>query len=384
MDGRLLGALWKIIVANIVLSGDNAVVIAMACRNLSAKYRTARSSWAAPAPRPAHLFCAVIGLLLGVPYLKLVGGALLLWIGVKLMADEEGEADIKAHENLWAAIWTIVVADAVMSLDNAIAIAAAAKGNFTLIVIGLVISIPIIVFGATLISSCSTAFTGWAWWARADRLDRRRSDGGRRRRDVAGRRQACRDDRARHDPPGSTLTAACELSRRACSLIGLSWRAARHARKPGLIAGGDATRLLPPRGRRKTAPHLKKEVRDRGRAVVATRGAGALCHPAVAKPRPAASPSRKAPRRSPFQRDRDRIIHSTAFRRLKHKTQVFVDHEGDHYRTRLTHSLEVAQIARTSAARCASTKISPRPWRWPTTSATRRSAMPARRRCTPR
>jgi predicted tellurium resistance membrane protein TerC len=100
----------------------------------------------------------VIGVLLGVPYLKLVGGALLLWIGVKLMAEEEGEADIKAHENLWAAIWTIVVADAVMSLDNAIAIAAAAKGNFSLIVIGLVISIPIIVFGATLISKLLDRF----------------------------------------------------------------------------------------------------------------------------------------------------------------------------------------------------------------------------------
>jgi YjbE family integral membrane protein len=142
-------ALWKIIVANIVLSGDNAVVIALACRNLSDKYRNrAIFLGSAGAIVLRIIFCAVIGLLLGVPYLKLVGGALLLWIGVKLVAEEEGEADIKAHENLCA----------VMSLDNAIAIAAAAKGNFTLIVIGLVISIPIIVFGATLISKLLDRF----------------------------------------------------------------------------------------------------------------------------------------------------------------------------------------------------------------------------------
>jgi YjbE family integral membrane protein len=146
-------ALWKIIVANIILSGDNAVVIAMACHNLSDKYRRPAIIFGSTGAIVLRIvFCAVIGLLLEVPYLKLVGGVLLLWIGVKLVVEEEEEAHIKAHENVWAAIWTIIVADAVMSLDNAIAIAAAARGDFTLIVIGLIISIPIIIVGATLIS----------------------------------------------------------------------------------------------------------------------------------------------------------------------------------------------------------------------------------------
>jgi YjbE family integral membrane protein len=146
-------ALWKIIIANIILSGDNAVVIAMACHNLSDKYRRPAILFgSAGAIVLRIIFCAVIGLLLGIPYLKLVGGALLFWIGVKLVVQEEEGADIKAHDNIWAAVWTIIVADAVMSLDNAIAIAAAARGDFTLIVIGLVISIPIIIVGATLIS----------------------------------------------------------------------------------------------------------------------------------------------------------------------------------------------------------------------------------------
>jgi YjbE family integral membrane protein len=146
-------ALWKIIIANIILSGDNAVVIAMACHNLSDKYRKPAIFFGSAGAIVLRIvFCAVIGYLLSVPYLKLVGGALLFWIGVKLVVEEEDDADIKAHDNIWAAIWTIIVADAVMSLDNAIAIAAAAKGDFTLIVIGLVISIPIIIVGATLIS----------------------------------------------------------------------------------------------------------------------------------------------------------------------------------------------------------------------------------------
>lgn len=146
-------ALWKIIVANVILSGDNAVVIAMACHNLSDKYRRPAIFFgSAGAIVLRIIFCAIIGLLLDVPFLKLVGGALLFWIGIKLVLQEDEDANIKAHENIWAAIWTIIVADAVMSLDNAIAIAAAARGDFTLIVIGLVISIPIIVLGATLIS----------------------------------------------------------------------------------------------------------------------------------------------------------------------------------------------------------------------------------------
>lgn len=152
-------ALWKIIVANIILSGDNAVVIAMACHNLSEKYRRPAILFGSAGAIVLRIvFCAIIGYLLSVPYLKLVGGALLLWIGVKLVLQEEDEANIKAHDNIWAAIWTIIVADAVMSLDNAIAIAAAARGDFTLIVIGLVISIPIIIVGATLISKLLDRF----------------------------------------------------------------------------------------------------------------------------------------------------------------------------------------------------------------------------------
>lgn len=152
-------ALWKIIVANIILSGDNAVVIAMACHNLSEKYRRPAILFGSAGAIVLRIvFCAIIGYLLSVPYLKLVGGALLLWIGVKLVLEEEDEANIKAHDNIWAAIWTIIVADAVMSLDNAIAIAAAARGDFTLIVIGLVISIPIIIVGATLISKLLDRF----------------------------------------------------------------------------------------------------------------------------------------------------------------------------------------------------------------------------------
>jgi YjbE family integral membrane protein len=151
------GAFWlavgKIMFANIILSGDNAVVIAMACRNLPDRQRVRAVFFGSLGAIVLRIiFCAIVGLLLGVPYLKLAGGLLLLWIGVKLVTQEDESADVKAHASLWAAISTVIIADAVMSLDNAIAIAAAARGNFPLIVIGLLLSIPIIVLGAQLIS----------------------------------------------------------------------------------------------------------------------------------------------------------------------------------------------------------------------------------------
>jgi YjbE family integral membrane protein len=150
------GALWKIIVANVILSGDNAVVIALAAHGLEERLR-----------RPAILigslgaivmliiFCGVVNFLLTIPYLKLVGGALLLWIGVKLLAEgeEESEGKIEAHGTLLAAVGTITLANTVMSLDNAIAMAAAARGDMTMIIIGLVISVPVIMLGAALIAS---------------------------------------------------------------------------------------------------------------------------------------------------------------------------------------------------------------------------------------
>jgi YjbE family integral membrane protein len=146
-------AVLEIITVNILLSGDNAVVIALACRNLSPKRRRQGILWGvlgAIGLRIGLTFFAMT--LLANPYLKLIGGALLLWIGVKLVAEEdEGDHKVKASDRLMSAIWTIIVADLIMSLDNVMAVAAAAKGSVPLIVFGLVISIPIVIIGAQVI-----------------------------------------------------------------------------------------------------------------------------------------------------------------------------------------------------------------------------------------
>ena len=152
-------ALSQIILINIVLSGDNAVVIALACRSLPAhqqKKAIIFGSVGAIVLRLILTFFAVY--LLSLPYLKLVGAALLLWIGVGLLKGDDDDEDIEGNSGLWAAVKTIVIADLVMSLVNGIGVAAAAKGNITLLVLGLVISIPLIIFGSTLILKLMTRF----------------------------------------------------------------------------------------------------------------------------------------------------------------------------------------------------------------------------------
>lgn len=152
-------ALSQIILINIVLSGDNAVVIALACRSLpphQQKKAIMFGSVGAIVLRVVLTFFAVY--LLSLPYLKLIGAALLLWIGIGLLKGDDGEENMEGHSNLAAAIKTIVIADLVMSLDNVIGVAAAAKGNVALLVIGLVISIPLIIFGSSMLLKVMTRF----------------------------------------------------------------------------------------------------------------------------------------------------------------------------------------------------------------------------------
>jgi YjbE family integral membrane protein len=152
-------ALFQIILINIVLSGDNAVVIALACRSLPPQQQKKAilfGSIGAIVLRLVLTFFAVY--LLEQPYLKLIGAALLLWIGIGLLKGDDEDSDLEGHSGLMAAIKTIVIADLVMSLDNVIGVAAAAKGNVPLLVIGLVISIPLIIFGSTLILKLMTRF----------------------------------------------------------------------------------------------------------------------------------------------------------------------------------------------------------------------------------
>ncbi len=145
-------ALGAIIWVNLLLSGDNAVVIALAARSLPAHQQKKAVMWGAGAAIVMRIVLTIFAVqLLTLPWLKLVGSLLLFWIGVKLLVQEDGGDDISASDNLMAAIKTILIADLVMSLDNVIAVAAAAGGSLTLLILGLAISIPLVIFGATLL-----------------------------------------------------------------------------------------------------------------------------------------------------------------------------------------------------------------------------------------
>ena len=144
--------LLKIIGVNIILSGDNAVVIALAARSLPAKQQKAAIFWGSGAAVVMRIILTIFAVaLLTLPWLKIVGSLLLFWIGVKLLVPEEDTEDVNASDNLISAIKTILIADLVMSLDNVIAVAAAAGGSYALLILGLAISIPLVIFGATLL-----------------------------------------------------------------------------------------------------------------------------------------------------------------------------------------------------------------------------------------
>lgn len=143
----------EIVWVNIVLSGDNAVVIALACRGLPPHLRrTGMIAGAGVAVALRIVFTILITALLATPFVKIVGGILLLWIGAKLLVDPDEDAHAVApNDRLWGAIRTVAVADAVMSLDNVLAIAAVARGSTFLLVLGLLISVPLIVAGAAIL-----------------------------------------------------------------------------------------------------------------------------------------------------------------------------------------------------------------------------------------
>ncbi|HET9616414.1 MAG TPA: TerC family protein [Pseudolabrys sp.] len=156
----------QVIWINILLSGDNAVVIALACRGLPPKERL----WgmiigAGFASVLLILFTGIVSVLLTLPYLKLAGALLLLWVAIKLLAPQahDAEGTPEAAEDLWRAVRIVVIADIVMSLDNVIAVAAVAKGDYVLLTLGLAVSIPMVIAGSAIILALLERFPILIW-----------------------------------------------------------------------------------------------------------------------------------------------------------------------------------------------------------------------------
>ncbi len=158
MDISLLStsAFWisvgQIILIDILLGGDNAVVIALACRKLPAEQRKKGIFWGVTGAIVLRIILIFFALqLLALPFLKLAGGLMLFWIGAQLMQGGDDDHDVAGATSLFGAIKTIIVADAVMSVDNVIAVAGAARGDIVLVAFGILVSIPIIVWGSQLV-----------------------------------------------------------------------------------------------------------------------------------------------------------------------------------------------------------------------------------------
>src|SRR3954464_1516446 len=159
---KILQIIW----INVILSGDNAVVIALACRGLPGRRRRMGMVLGAGVAVVLRIiFTLPVAALLSTPFLKIAGGLLLFWIAVKLLVEDEDDQEGKIGETdrLWHAVRTIAIADAVMSLDNVLAIAAIAQGSWFLLVLGLAISIPLIVAGAALIMALLSRFPIFVW-----------------------------------------------------------------------------------------------------------------------------------------------------------------------------------------------------------------------------
>jgi len=145
-------ALLAIVVIDLVLAGDNAIVIGLAARNLPKEQQKKVIFWGTfGAIAIRSLLTLAVVWLLQIPGLLLIGGALLIWIAYKLLVEEKQHDHVTAGANLWAAVKTIIIADTVMGLDNVLAVAGAAHGHFFLVLLGLLISVPIVIWGSTLI-----------------------------------------------------------------------------------------------------------------------------------------------------------------------------------------------------------------------------------------
>ncbi|MGG4266767.1 TerC family protein [Peribacillus simplex] len=151
LTGEFISGLLAIIMIDLVLAGDNAILIGLAARKLSKEQQKKVIIWGAVGAIVIRIIATLlVVVILNVPGLHLIGGLLLVWIAYKLLIDEE-EHDLKPADSMWAAIKTIIIADALMGLDNVLAVAGASHGNFTLVVIGLLVSIPVVMYGSTLI-----------------------------------------------------------------------------------------------------------------------------------------------------------------------------------------------------------------------------------------